>query len=95
MLYNTLTQLRAKNLDDGKYADGQGLGLIKLNKVAGKWLMRVVIRDKRREMGLAAGQMFPLLKHVKEPLRPEDLSVTDLIQSKSERRSGKSRPPSP
>ncbi len=52
MLFNALTQRRAKNLDKGKYADGQGLWLIKRNKIAGKWQLRVVIRSKRREMGL-------------------------------------------
>ncbi len=52
MLYNVLTQMRAKNLGEGRYADGQGLWLIKRNKIAGKWGLRVVIRGKRREMGL-------------------------------------------
>jgi len=52
MLYNTLTQMRAKNLGEGKYADGQGLWLIKRSKTAGKWQLRIVIRGKRREMGL-------------------------------------------
>lgn len=52
MLHNALTQMRAKNLDAGKYADGQGLWLIKRSKEAGKWIVRLVIRGKRREMGL-------------------------------------------
>ena len=52
MLYNTLTQMRAKNLEKGKYADGQGLWLIKRNKIAGKWQLRIVVRGRRREMGL-------------------------------------------
>ncbi len=52
MKLNTLTQMRAKNLDVGKYADGQGLWLIKRAKGAGKWIVRLVIRGKRREMGL-------------------------------------------
>lgn len=52
MLHNALTQMRAKNLDAGKYADGQGLWLIKRSKGAGKWIVRLVIRGKRREMGL-------------------------------------------
>lgn len=49
---NALTQMRARNLDAGKYADGQGLWLIKRSKGAGKWIVRLVIRGKRREMGL-------------------------------------------
>ncbi len=52
MKLNALTQMRAKNLDAGKHADGQGLWLIKRSKGAGKWIVRLVIRGKRREMGL-------------------------------------------
>jgi integrase len=52
VLHNTLTQMRAKNLGTGKYADGQGLWLIKRSKIAGKWILRLVVRGKRREMGL-------------------------------------------
>lgn len=52
VLYNVLSQMRAKNLGEGRYADGQGLWLIKRSKIAGKWILRVVIRGKRREMGL-------------------------------------------
>lgn len=52
MLYNALTQMRARNLDAGKYADGQGLWLIKRSKGAGKWIVRLVIRGTRREMGM-------------------------------------------
>lgn len=52
MKLNALTQMRAKNLDSGKYADGQGLWLIKRSRGAGKWIVRLVIRGKRREMGL-------------------------------------------
>lgn len=52
MLYNALTQMKAKNLDVGKHADGQGLWLNKRSKIAGKWTLRLVVRGKRREMGL-------------------------------------------
>lgn len=52
MLYNALGQLRAKNLGPGKHPDGQGLWLIKRSKDAGKWILRVVVSSKRREMGL-------------------------------------------
>ncbi|MEL7190438.1 MAG: Arm DNA-binding domain-containing protein, partial [Pseudomonadota bacterium] len=44
--------MRAKNLEAGKHADGQGLWLIKRSNGAGKWIVRLVIRGKRREMGL-------------------------------------------
>ena len=52
MLYNALSQMKAKNLDSGKHADGQGLWLNKRSKIAGKWTLRLVIKGKRREMGL-------------------------------------------
>lgn len=52
VLHNALTQMRAKNLGIGKYADGQGLWLIKRSKIAGKWSLRLVVKGKRREMGL-------------------------------------------
>ena len=52
MKRHALTQMTAKNLGHGKHADGQGLWLIKRDKSAGKWIVRVVISGKRREMGL-------------------------------------------
>ena len=52
MLYNALTQMKAKSAGPGKYADGQGLWLTKRSKDAGKWTLRLVISRKRREMGL-------------------------------------------
>ena len=51
-LFNTLTPLKAKNLPAGKYADGQGLWLVKRRKEAGKWMVRLTISGKRRELGL-------------------------------------------
>ncbi|MCG3269024.1 tyrosine-type recombinase/integrase [Yoonia sp. I 8.24] len=44
--------MKAKNLGPGKHADGQGLWLIKKEKISGKWIVRIVIQGKRREMGL-------------------------------------------
>ncbi|MEJ1471074.1 MAG: integrase arm-type DNA-binding domain-containing protein [Candidatus Sedimenticola sp. (ex Thyasira tokunagai)] len=52
MRHNVLTQMKAKSLDAGKYADGQGLWLVKRSKVAGKWILRLTVYGKRREMGL-------------------------------------------
>lgn len=49
---NTLTQLQVKALGRGKYADGQGLWLCKSRKDAGKWMLRLSIDGRRREMGL-------------------------------------------
>ncbi|MDG2004094.1 MAG: integrase arm-type DNA-binding domain-containing protein [Novosphingobium sp.] len=52
VLHNVLTQMKVKNLDAGKFADGQGLWLVKRSKSAGKWIVRLVVKGKRREMGL-------------------------------------------
>lgn len=52
MIYNALNQMKAKNLGQGKHADGQGLWLVKKNKASGKWILRLVVGSKRREMGL-------------------------------------------
>ena len=52
MLTNALGQLRAKNLGPGKHPVGHGLWLVKRTKDAGKWILRVAVSGKRREMGL-------------------------------------------
>jgi integrase len=44
--------MKAKSLDAGKYADGQGLWLFKRNRDAGKWILRITVSGRRREMGL-------------------------------------------
>ena len=52
MIRNSLSQMKAKSLDAGKYADGQGLWLFKRNRDAGKWILRITVSGRRREMGL-------------------------------------------
>ena len=49
---HALTQMKAKNLGPGKHFDGRGLMLVKNRKDAGKWILRLVVDGKRREMGL-------------------------------------------
>ena len=44
--------MKARKLAPGKYADGQGLWLIKRSNTAGKWIVRLTIGGRRREMGL-------------------------------------------
>ena len=51
-LYNALTQLKIKNLGSGKHFDGRDLMLVKRHKEAGKWMLRISVGGKRREMGL-------------------------------------------
>lgn len=52
MIFATLNPMKAKNLGPGKYADGQGLWLIKRSRQSGKWVLRLMIGGRRREMGL-------------------------------------------
>lgn len=52
VLYNSLNALKAKRLPKGSYADGQGLWLIKRTNHFGKWIVRLHIGGRRREMGL-------------------------------------------
>jgi len=49
---NGLTQLSARALGPGKHFDGQGLMLVKRRKDSGKWIIRLMVGGKRREMGL-------------------------------------------
>ncbi|NSX56751.1 tyrosine-type recombinase/integrase [Parasulfitobacter algicola] len=52
MKRNALSQMKAKSLPAGKHVDGQGLWLCKSRNDAGKWMLRLSIAGKRREMGL-------------------------------------------
>ena len=52
VLLNSLNQLKVKSLIAGKYADGQGLWLVKRDRLHGKWVVRLIVSGKRREMGL-------------------------------------------
>lgn len=49
---HVLSQMAARNFPAGKYADGRGLWLCKRDKSFGKWILRVVVHGRRREMGL-------------------------------------------
>ncbi|MGB5723647.1 MAG: Arm DNA-binding domain-containing protein, partial [Parasphingorhabdus sp.] len=52
MRYNLLSQMKVKSLGEGKHNDGQGLYLVKKHKQGGKWIQRLSVNGKRREMGL-------------------------------------------
>lgn len=54
MKRHSLSYMQTKKAPTGKYADGQGLWLCKRSKDAGKWIVRLVIQGKRREMGLGS-----------------------------------------
>ena len=52
MIYNALNPMKARSLVAGKHADGQGLWLVKRDQRAGKWILRITVDGRRREMGL-------------------------------------------
>jgi len=52
MRSNVLTHVGVRNREAGKYADGQGLWLVKRDRFAGKWVLRLTRDGTRREMGL-------------------------------------------
>lgn len=52
MYINALSKLGSASRPRGKHSDGQGLWLVKRSKVAGKWVLRLTIHGRRREMGL-------------------------------------------
>lgn len=88
MLHNALNAMKARRLNSGKYADGQGLWLIKRNYVQGKWIVRLTIDGKRREMGLGP---FPdvQLAEARERAATARRKVRDGIDPIAERQSEK------
>lgn len=52
MIYNALNTMKARNLVAGKYADEQGLWSVRRDRIAGKWILRLTVDGRRREMGL-------------------------------------------
>ncbi len=57
---NLGSYLKIRNLGPGKHFDGQGLMLVKSRKEAGKWMLRLSVAGKRREMGLGRWPDVPL-----------------------------------
>jgi len=54
VIYNALNYAKAKSLPAGKHSDGQGLWLVKRRKESGKWMLRLTVHGRRREMGLGS-----------------------------------------
>lgn len=82
MRFNALNHMQARRLPPGKYADGQGLWLVKRTETAGKWVLRLSIDQRRREMGLgrwpdvslasvreAASEARREVRHGRDPIR--------------------------
>lgn len=53
----TLTALRVKNAKPGRHGDGDGLFLVVSDTGARKWVLRIQIRGKRRDIGLGSAKM--------------------------------------
>jgi integrase len=51
---NKLSAQTVKAVDAGKYSDGGGLWIFKKDGGGGKWVLRVHVHGRRREMGLGA-----------------------------------------
>ncbi|MEH6647703.1 Arm DNA-binding domain-containing protein [Sulfitobacter sp.] len=51
---NKLAALTVKSAPAGKYGDGGSLWLVKSDEKSGKWVLRVHVHGRRREMGLGA-----------------------------------------
>src|SRR5918995_2759390 len=55
----TAVQVRSR-LGPGRYADGNGLYLVVEPSGAKRWVLRTVVRGKRRDMGLGGLSLVPL-----------------------------------
>lgn len=66
---NRLSAKGAVALGAGKYADGAGLWLVKDETGRGKWVLRVTVYGRRREMGLGA---FPAVSLAEARRKADD-----------------------
>jgi hypothetical protein len=58
---NALTAVRVRNeKKPGRYADGNGLYLVVDDTGARRWLLRIVIEGKRRDLGFGSATLVPL-----------------------------------
>jgi Arm DNA-binding domain len=59
--HNALTAVRVRNeRKPGRYADGNGLYLVVDPSGARRWLLRLVIQGRRRDLGLGSAGLVPL-----------------------------------
>lgn len=70
---NRLSARGAAALGPGKYADGAGLWLVKEETARGKWVLRVTVHGRRREMGLGP---FPAVPLAEARRKAEDARAT-------------------
>ena len=53
----------------GRYADGNGLYLFVEDSGAQRWILRTVVRGRRRDMGLGLARLVPLADAREEAIR--------------------------
>ncbi|WP_172296010.1 site-specific integrase [Pseudoruegeria sp. HB172150] len=91
MNYNALNELKARSLGAGKHSDGQGLWLVKRSKTAGKWVLRLTVNGRRREMGLGAWPDVAIAdarrraRDARQALRDGDDPIVERLKARSTR----------
>ena len=68
-----LTAQRVKNAGPGKYEDGDGLRLVVSPTGNKKWVLRITVAGKRREMGLGP---YPLVSLAEARKNADDARTT-------------------
>ncbi|MAE89536.1 MAG: integrase [Pelagibaca sp.] len=88
MAKNRLSARATSALEPGKHCDGAGLWLVKSNRKAGKWVLRITVFGKRREMGLGPWPDVPLseAREKADAARQEVRNGQDPIRARTERR---------
>jgi integrase len=64
-----LTPIKIRNAQQGRYADGNGLYLHVDESGAKRWVLRIVIKGKRCELGLGSVRLVPLAEAREEAIR--------------------------
>lgn len=59
---NSLTAVAVRQLaKPGRYADGHGLYLVVDPSGARRWLLRIIVQGRRRDIGLGSARLVPLV----------------------------------
>ncbi|WP_347919121.1 integrase arm-type DNA-binding domain-containing protein [Paracoccus marcusii] len=85
---NRLSAKGAASLAGGKHADGAGLWLVKEERARGKWVLRVTVHGRRREMGLGPFPAVTLAeaRRLAEEARALVRAGTDPIKDRERKR---------
>jgi hypothetical protein len=85
---NRLSAKGAVSLGPGKHADGGGLWLVKDTPKRGKWVLRLTVHNRRREMGLGPFPAVSLAesRRLAEEARSQVRAGLDPIKERERRR---------